>query len=110
MRKINPSEFRHPIQILRLKEGKNEENIPGTYLVKLFETKAKVLNIRGQEFILAEGNGIKLSRTFYIRYRKDFIINEEDIIVFDSIKHKVKYANDLENRHIYWEIKCEAIK
>lgn len=110
MKKINPGEFRHRIQIQRYDEYKNDDNIPCEGWIDLFSTKAKVINVRGDDFILAQGNGVRITKTFYIRARKEFEVTEEDRIIYNGREFNIKYVNDIEERGIYLEIKAEVIE
>ena len=108
--KIKSAEIRHPIEIQREVPGRDEDNRPITELKTVLKTKAKILNVRGEEFELANGKGIKIAKTFYIRFPKSIEITENDRIVFNKIPYNIIYVNDIEERGVYLEIKTEYIK
>ena len=110
MKKINPGEFRHRIEIQRAITSKNKDKIPVETWETIFTTKAKILNVRGQEFLQAQGSQTKVTKTFYIRARKNIYVTEEDRVKYKENLYKIHYANDIEERGIYIELKCEAIK
>ncbi len=111
MKVINPGEFRHRIEVQRYKGiEKNEDNIPVEKWETLFTPKAKILNVRGQEFIQAYGSDVKISKTFWIRARRNIEVTESDRVKYKDKIYKIHYANDLEDRGIYLELKCEGIE
>ncbi|ASY51645.1 phage head closure protein [Clostridium perfringens] len=111
MRIIDPGEFRNIIEIQREVSGKDEDNRPTLEWKPVLEkVRAKVLNVRGEEFFEANGKGFKVAKTFYIRALKSIEITENDRIVFNKIPYNIIYVNDIEERGVYLEIKTEYIK
>lgn len=88
--KIKSAEIRHPIEIQREVPGRDEDNRPITELKTVLKTKAKILNVRGEEFELANGKGLKIAKTFYIRFPKSIEITEDDKVLY---KNKILNCN-----------------
>lgn len=108
--KINPGELRHPIIIQRATNGKNEDNIPVTEWKDLINPRAKVLNVRGDEFYKAQGEGSNVEKTFYIRAPRSIEITRKDRVLYKSKIYNIVYTNDIEERGLYIELKCEVIE
>lgn len=109
--KINPGEFRHPIEIQRLSDKENNnDNIPITKWDTLIKAKAKILNVRGKEYLEAQGIGSEISKTFYIRASKKTIVTNEDSILYKGSRYDIEYSNDIEDKGIYLELKCKLVK
>lgn len=106
--KINPGELKHPIVIQRAVPGKNNDNIPELNWTDILNVKAKVLNIRGNEFYKAQSVGSKVEKTFYIRTPKTLEITNEDRVIYNNIAYNIIYSNDIEESGRYLEIKCEV--
>lgn len=108
--KINPGEFRHPIKIEYFTYEKDIDYInKKVWKVKL-STKAKILNVRGDEFLQAQGTGLKIEKTFYIRANKSIILSEEDRIIYNNTPYEIVYINNIIERNLYLEIKCKRFK
>lgn len=107
---IKPHEFRHFIEIQRAISGTDKENRPVPEWSTILKTKAKVLNARGDEFELANGTGIKIAKTFYIRFSRNIEIKENDRILYKGKQYNIRYTNDIEEMGIYLEIKTEYIE
>lgn len=105
--KIDPGEFRHPVEIQRLVPGTDKENRPCNKWETIIDTKAKILNVRGDEFIQAYGTGSKIAKTFYIRGSRSKKVTNEDRILYKGTPFNIIYVNDIEERGIYLEIKAE---
>ncbi|HHD2801321.1 phage head closure protein [Clostridium perfringens] len=107
---IKPHELRHPIEIQREVPGRDEDNRPITELKTVLKTKAKILNVRGEEFELANGKGLKIAKTFYIRFPKSIEITEDDKVLYKNKIYNIIYANNIEEMNVYLEIKTEYVK
>nr|WP_304285111.1 phage head closure protein [Clostridium paraputrificum] len=108
--KISPGELKHPITIQHCVYKKNVDKIKVPVWEDKIKTRAKVLNVRGNEFIQAQGTGVKIEKTFYIRASKTIKIHEEDRIIFRNQAYEIAYINDIEERGIYIEIKARRCK
>lgn len=106
---ININEFRHSITIERLTQGKDEDNIPFETWQKLFNSRAKVLNVRGEEFYNALSVNSKVSNTFYIRFNRNHTISTKDRIIYNNKIYNILYINNIEEANKYLEIKAEVI-
>lgn len=109
--KINPGELKHPIilqEISLVKDPKDFINKP-KWIDKI-KTRAKILNVRGDEYIQAQGVGLKTEKTFYIRASRLHQINEEDRILYKDIPYEIEYINDIENLGKWLEIKAKRCK
>ena len=107
---IDPGEFRNLVEIQRYTKGKDDENRPKSNWKSLFVTKAKVMNVRGEEFIEAKGIGSKIAKTFYIRASRSKVITNKDRVLYKGIPCNILYVNDVEDRGRYLEIKTEYIE
>ncbi len=108
---IKPHEFKHPIEIQRLTPGVDEDNIPtdGDWNT-LFKTRAKVLNVRGNEYFEAQEVGSKIEKTFYIRSRRSNPVTNLDRVIYKGVIYDIEYANDIEEDGIITEIKAKLVK
>ncbi|GEM_PF-1889153 len=114
---IKPYEFKHPIEIQRLTPGVDEDNIPiEDNWNTLFKTRAKVLNVRGdeyfkaQEYFEAQEVGMRIEKTFYIRTRRNNPVTNLDRVIYKDIAYDIEYANDIEEAGIITEIKVKLVK
>lgn len=108
MKKINPAEFRHTIKIQRLVTYVDDDGLSRDEWFDIFTVKSKVTNVRFDEILLAQGEGTKDIKTFYIRYKKG--IKRTDRIIFNDEIYNIKSLNDIENRGFYLAIKGEYIE
>lgn len=107
--KINTGEFKHLISIERGKMEKNSDGIPEYTWSKLLDTRAKIVNLSGNEYLKALATGIKIDKTFYIRYDISKNINTEDRIFYNGEYYNIKYVNNVHEMNKYLEIKCEML-
>ena len=108
---INPGEFRNVIEIYKYKgEEKNSEGILINTFVFYFKAKAKVVNVRGDEFIKWQGINEKIEKTFYIRASKNFKITNKDKITYNAVDYNIIYVNNIEEKGRYIEIKAERVE
>lgn len=107
---IKAHEFRHPIEIQRYDDGKNEDNIPIKAWNLLFATRAKILNGRGSELQGELGNSSVIYKTFYIRTRRATPVTELDRVVYNNNNYEIEYANDIEEAGVITEIKAKLVK
>ncbi|WP_338630414.1 phage head closure protein [Clostridium baratii] len=107
MRIIDPGELKNSIEIQRLVPGTDKENRPCNKWEAIINTRAKILNVRGDEFTQAYGTGSKIAKTFYIRAPRNEQVTNEDRILYKGTPFNIIYVNDIEERGIYLEIKAE---
>lgn len=107
---INPGEFKHKIVIQRCLTKTNNDGILEEVYEDIFTTRAKVLNVRGNEFLQAQGIGSNIEKTFYIRSIPRFKITNDDRVIYNDEIYNIAYINDIEDRGIYLEIKAGVIK
>ncbi|WWU66132.1 phage head closure protein [Clostridium baratii] len=107
---IKPHEFRYPIEIQRLVPGMDKENRPCDKWETIINARAKILNVRGEEFTQAYGTGSKISKTFYIRGSRSKKVTNEDRILYKGTPFNIIYINDIEERGVYLEIKAEFVE
>lgn len=107
MFKINSGELRHTILIQRF-TSTTIENIPTQTWTDLLRARAKILNVRGEEYYKAQSVGSKVSKTFYIRASKSLKITNKDRVIYDGGTYNILYVNDVEDRGYYLELKCEV--
>lgn len=105
---IDAGELKHRITILRLSENgeKDEDDKVCTEEKPLYSTRAKVLNVRGKEFNDAYSSGTIYEKTFYIRYKEE--LTSKDRILYNKKEYDIIYANDIEDSHVYYELKCKV--
>src|SRR5699024_8627012 len=113
----NPAKYRHPIvfeelQTVRTPEGHREEKWVAS---ELDSSYAQIRNIRGNEFIMAGANQVKVSARINMRYRadvveKDFQLGEKLRIKFGKRVFKIEYINNLEERNIELEILVNEVR
>ncbi|MGL4742277.1 MAG: phage head closure protein [Sarcina sp.] len=108
MKKINPGEFRHNIQIQRYICGINDDGIPVEKWENILTMKAKVSNVKFEEILLAQGEGVQDIKTFCIRFRKN--IKRVDRVIFNNEIYNIKSLNDIENKGVYLVIKGELVE
>lgn len=106
--KINPGEFRHQIIIQRFTVGVDDDNIPFETWDNLVLARAKVLNVRGDEYYQAQSINSKVSKTFYIRGCRHLQFTSKDRIIYDDTIYNILYVNDIEEVGHYIEFKCEV--
>lgn len=107
---INRSEFRHPIKIYRPTIVKDEDNIPSKELKLLFTTRAKVLNIRGDELQKGKGTAYKQEKRLYFRTVRSTPVEQADIVEFNNKQYNITFVNDVEELGRYTEIKMELVE
>lgn len=105
---IGISEFRNMIIIERATTEINNDKVPVEKYIKLFETRAKIINLRGEEFHNL-GTNYKETKTFYIRYNRMFPLKVSDRIVYKGYNYNINYINNVEERNKYLEIRAEVL-
>lgn len=108
--KINPGELRHKIIIQYATPGKDEDSKPILLWQEKFITRAKIINVRGSEYIQALGEGVRIDKTFYFRASRTHKVTEEDRIIYNDVVYDIEYANDIEERGVFYEVKCKRCK
>ena len=106
---INPGEFKHPILITTTVNGVDGDGIPVETSTTLLETKAKILNLSGKEFMLANGVSSNNSKRFYIRW-KVVDLTTKNKIIYNNKTYNITSASDIEERHKYFEIVAELVE
>ena len=111
MFRINPGELRHPIIIQSMGLVKDPDDfINKPKWIDKIKTRAKIINVRGDEYIQAQGLGLKIEKTFYIRASRLHKITEEDRILYKDMPYEIEYINDIENLGRWLEIKAKGCK
>lgn len=111
MFRINPGELRHPIIIQSMGLVKDPDDfINKPKWIDKIKTRAKIINVRGDEYIQAQGLGLKIEKTFYIRASRLYEITEEDRILYKDMPYEIEYINDIENLGRWLEIKAKRCK
>lgn len=119
---INPAKYRNSVLFEELKKVRNDEG----HLVEkwassdLGTTNAQIRNIRGNEFIMAGANQVKITGRINIRYRKDvedkyYELGEKLRL---NLKRKdrpdrifeIEYINNLEERNIELEMLVNEVR
>lgn len=107
---INSSEFRHPIKIYRPTIVKDEDNIPTKELELLFSTRAKILNVRGDELQKGKGTAYKQEKRLYFRSVRSTPIHQADVVVYNGANYNITFVNDVEELGRYTELKMELVE
>lgn len=107
---IKPHELKHPIEIQKGTQGQDEDYIAITIWNPYFNTKAKILNVRGSEFSDAQSEGSEIEKTFFIRTRRNQEVTEEDRVIYKGVAYDIEYANDIQEAGVFTEIKAKLVK
>ena len=102
---MNPGELRNRITILDpigITENEVGEEIPT--LVEIATVWAKVIPIRGKEYLEAQKIRPELQYRVTIRYRKD--IHPAMIIRFEDKELEIESVIDIASRKTYMELNC----
>ena len=110
MRRINPGEFKHRIDILKSSPSKDKENKPSKVWNSTFGTKAKILNTSAKEVIMADGENSIHSKRLIIRYPKNVEITTDNRISYKGNQYNIKYVSDIEDLNVYLEIVAEIVR
>lgn len=111
MFRINPGELKHLIIIQSMGLVKDPDDfINKPKWVDKIKARAKILNVRGDEYIQAQGVGLKIEKTFYIRASRLHQITEKDRILYKDMPYEIEYINDIENLGRWLEIKAKRCK
>lgn len=111
--KIDPHEFRHSIIVQRKKHcGTDEEGLPIEDVWEDYiKTHSKIINSSSKEILLSEEIRTDITKTFYIRGRRDKEITEEDRIIYRGKVYEICCPpNDILDIGEYIEIKAKIIK
>lgn len=113
----NPAKYRNRLQFQELQKYQNEDGywIDGWNDSDLGKVYAQIRNIRGNEFIMAGANQVKVSARINIRYRKDieekyFALGEKLRLVLGQRIFEIVYINNLEERNIELEILVNEVR
>ena len=110
MYRINPGNFKHPIEILKYISVTDEDNIPRKQYKTVLKARARILNISGKEKVLNDGIISRSIKRFYIRYKRNLNLNTEDIILYKNKKYNITYVSNVEEKDVYLEIVGELIE
>lgn len=113
----NPAKYRHLVKFQEYDRYQNEEGhwISDWTDSGLGSTFAQIRNIRGNEFIMAGANQVKVSARINIRYRKDveekyYELGEKLRLVFGKRIFEIVYINNLEERNIELELIVNEVR
>lgn len=108
--RINPGELRHKIIFQRYELQKDSDGKPTYIWTNLYETRGKVLNVRGSEYIQAFGTGLSIEKTIYVRYNHTHNITNEDRVLYNNEIYNIIYVNNVEEGNKWIEIKVDKNK
>ncbi|MGL5087441.1 MAG: phage head closure protein [Clostridium sp.] len=108
--KINSAQLKHRIIIQYATNGKDEDSKPKLEWQEKFNTRAKIMNVRGSEYIQALGENSKVEKTFYFRASKSHVVTEDDRIIYNGVVYDIEYANNIEEEGLFYEVKCKRCK
>lgn len=107
----NPAKYRH---ILTFEEHSSYQNADGFWIEdwvdsELGTTYAQIRNIRGNEFIMAGANQVKVTARVNMRYRKDVVDKYYELgsklrLKFGNRIFEIIYINNLEERNTELEL------
>ncbi len=113
----NPAKYRNRLQFEELSRYQNEDShwIEEWIDSDLGKVYAQIRNIRGNEFIMAGANQVKVSARINIRYRKDieekyFELGKKLRLAFGQRIFEIVYINNLEERNIELEILVNEVR
>lgn len=113
----NPAKYRNRLQFEELHQDQNENGhwVKSWIDSDLGEISAQIRSIRGNEFIMAGANQVKVSARINIRYRKDieekyYEIGEKLRLKFGKRIFEIVYMNNLEERNIELEILVNEVR
>lgn len=113
----NPAKYRNRIEWQEKKEVQDENG----HWVKEWVTSdikpsfAQIRNIRGNEFIMAGANQVKVSARINVRYRPDvedkyYELGEKLRLKFGRRIFEIIYINNLEERNVELEIIANEVR
>lgn len=106
--KIQPHEFRNPIEIQRAVSGVDEDGIPiEDNWQTLLKTKARVKVTKLDEETILQGEEDSIIKTFTIRGRKDIDITTKDRVVYKNKIFDIKSVEDVQEIGLFIVIKGE---
>lgn len=118
----NPAKYRNRLQFEELSRYQNEDAhwIEEWIDSELGEISAQIRNIRGNEFIMAGANQVKVSARINIRYRRDIEDRYYELgkKLRLNLKKKnrpdrifnIEYMNNLEERNIELELIVNEVR
>lgn len=118
----NPARFNRLVQFEELSKYQEDEGrwIDGWVDSELGTTFAQIRNIRGNEFIMAGANQVKVSARINMRYRKD--VEDKYYEVGKKLRltlkkknrpdrvFEIEYINNLEERNIELELIVNEVR
>lgn len=107
---IRSGEFKHPISIERYTTIKDKDKLTIKMWSNLFDTRAKILNVRGDEFYTALSNSARVDVTFYIRFNRNIEVKSSDRIKYKGKFYDIIYLNNIEEADKYLEIKSRCVE
>lgn len=108
---INSGELREPIIIQRYKGmDKDDDGVPCEKWDSIINPKAKIVNIKFEEQLIAQGQGLEEIKIFYIRYPKGIQLTRKDRILYKNTYFNIIGLDDIENKGMYLAIKGEFIE
>lgn len=107
---IKSNELIHKIVFQRYELLKDSDGKPTYIWTDLYETRGKVLNVRGREYIQAFGTGLSIGKTIYVRYNHTHHITNEDRILYNNEIYNIVYVNNVEESNKWLEIKVDKYK
>jgi SPP1 family predicted phage head-tail adaptor len=72
-----------------------------------FTVRGYVKPLTGRKFFEAAAVNYEHTEVVVVRYRDD--INPKCRLFYNGLDHRIESIADIENRHVYLELKCEAL-
>ena len=113
----NPAKYNKRVHWEELSEYQNDQGhwVEGWTISELGKSWAQIRNIRGNEFIMAGANQVKVSARINIRYRKDieekyYELGEKMRLNYNGRIFNIVYINNLEERNIELELIVNEVR
>lgn len=113
----NPAKYRNRLTFEELSKSQDNEGnwVEGWGNSNLGSVYAQIRTIRGNEFIMAGANQVKVSARINIRYRKDietkyFELGEKLRLNYNGRIFEIVYINNLEERNIELELIVNEVR
>jgi len=117
---INPAKYRNRITFERFEEGRTPEGHNYKEWIEatdLGSSWAEIRSIRGNEFIMAGANKVKVTARITMRYRPDIVAEERQLRVKfnDPTTNKtrtfdIEFINNIEERNIEIELLVNEVR
>lgn len=107
---LKPHEFRSKIEILRIEQVTDEDNIPSRYWTTLAHEMANINTTTVEEASDSKGR-INIHRArVIIRYPMSYMPTEKDTVRYNGDTYNITAITDLQECHVLLELTCERVR